>query len=644
MNVLVTGGCGFIGSNLVRHLRAERPDWTVVNLDLLTYAGNLENLRDLEGDAGHVFVRGDIGDRELVESLLERHRIDGVLHLAAESHVDRSILGPELFVRTNVLGTQILLEACYRQEGPPVRDGLHRRGLRLARAHRGLHRDLALRSHRARTRRPRRPPISLALAFHHTFGLDVVVTRCSNNYGPYQFPEKLIPLMVVNALHDEPLPVYGDGGNVRDWLHVEDHCRALLTVLERGRAGEVYNIGGGAEQRNIELVKMLLASLRKPESLIRFVQDRPGHDRRYAIDPTRMRTELGWTPRRTFQQGLEATVRWYVDHPEWWKHVKSGAYRAVLRNPVPRPARVISLSPMRITVTGANGLVGSRLCRLLVVEGHVVTAVARGERRTVGDWEYLSCDLSDHEGVARALSVARPEVVVHTASMTEVDACERDPGRGLGRQRPRRRARGAASPGQTDAHLLHVSTDYVFDGQDGPYDEEARPNPSGVYARTKWLGRGGGASARRKLGHRPHRRGLRVPALTAAELRQLAPRDAPRGEDGAAVRGPVRLPQPGPERRRACWPSSPSRRLPGVWNVAGAEVVNRMQFGEALVDVFGLDRRLLVPTTLAEAGMASPRPPRSGLRVDKALGALKARPLGLRASLEQFRAEVEGRA
>jgi dTDP-glucose 4,6-dehydratase len=167
----------------------------------------------------------------------------------------------------------------------------------------------------------------LALAFHHTFRMDVVVTRCSNNYGPYQFPEKLIPLMVVNALHDEPLPVYGDGGNVRDWLHVEDHCRALVAVLERGRAGQVYNIGGGAEHPNVDLVRMLLAALGKPETLIRFVKDRPGHDRRYAIDPSRIRTELGWTPRRTFRQGLEATVRWYVDNPDWWKHVKSGAYR-----------------------------------------------------------------------------------------------------------------------------------------------------------------------------------------------------------------------------------------------------------------------------------------------------------------------------
>jgi dTDP-glucose 4,6-dehydratase len=310
----------------VRHLRSERPDWTIVNLDLLTYAGNLENLRDLEKDDRHVFVRGDIGNRELVDHLLAQHGIEAVLHLAAESHVDRSILGPELFVRTNVLGTQVLLEACHRRKV--------RRFVMVSTDE--VYGSLGPSGAFTETS-PIQPssPYSaskaaadlLALAFHHTFRMDVVVTRCSNNYGPYQFPEKLIPLMVVNALHDEPLPVYGDGGNVRDWLHVEDHCRALVAVLERGRAGQVYNIGGGAEHPNVDLVRMLLAALGKPETLIRFVKDRPGHDRRYAIDPSRIRTELGWTPRRTFRQGLEATVRWYVDNPDWWKHVKSGAYR-----------------------------------------------------------------------------------------------------------------------------------------------------------------------------------------------------------------------------------------------------------------------------------------------------------------------------
>ncbi|QDE91371.1 dTDP-glucose 4,6-dehydratase [Myxococcus xanthus] len=326
MNVLVTGGCGFIGSNLVKYLRRERPAWTVVNLDKLTYAGNLESLSELEGDPQHVFIRGDIGNRELVEHLMSVHAIDAVMHLAAESHVDRSILGPEVFVTTNVLGTQQLLEA--------------------SRA-RGVKRFLMVSTDEVygslgptgafTESSPLQPssPYSasktssdlVALAYHHTFNLDVVVTRCSNNYGRYQFPEKLIPLMVVNALHDKPLPVYGDGGNVRDWLHVEDHCHALLLALEKGRAGEVYNIGGGAERRNIDIVKAILGLVGKPESLIQYVKDRPGHDRRYAIDPSKIRAELGWTPAHTFEQGLAETVRWFVDHPAWWQRVTSGAYR-----------------------------------------------------------------------------------------------------------------------------------------------------------------------------------------------------------------------------------------------------------------------------------------------------------------------------
>ncbi|NVJ04030.1 dTDP-glucose 4,6-dehydratase [Myxococcus sp. AM001] len=326
MNVLVTGGCGFIGSNLVKYLRRERPAWTVVNLDKLTYAGNLENLSELEGDPQHVFIRGDIGNRELVEHLMSVHAIDAVMHLAAESHVDRSILGPEVFVTTNVLGTQQLLEA--------------------SRA-RGVKRFLMVSTDEVygslgptgafTESSPLQPssPYSasktssdlVALAYRHTFNLDVVVTRCSNNYGRYQFPEKLIPLMVVNALHDKPLPVYGDGGNVRDWLHVEDHCQALLLALEQGRAGEVYNIGGGAERRNIDIVKAILGLVGKPESLIQYVKDRPGHDRRYAIDPSKLRAELGWTPAHTFEQGLADTVRWFVDHPAWWQRVTSGAYR-----------------------------------------------------------------------------------------------------------------------------------------------------------------------------------------------------------------------------------------------------------------------------------------------------------------------------
>jgi dTDP-glucose 4,6-dehydratase len=326
MNVLLTGGCGFIGSNLVRYLRRERPEWKIVNLDRLTYAGNLENLADLEDDPQHVFVHGDIADRELVGELISRHQIGAVIHLAAESHVDRSILGPEIFVECNVLGTQRLLEAS-RQHGVD-------RFLMVStdEVYGSLGPSGAFTE--SSPLRPSSPYSSskasadlLALAYHHTFALDVVVTRCSNNYGRYQFPEKLIPLMIVNALHGEPLPVYGDGGNVRDWLHVEDHCQALLRALEKGRAGEVYNIGGGAEWKNIDVVRAILRMLGKSEGLIKFVQDRAGHDRRYAIDPSKTKRELGWTPVHTFERGLEDTVRWYVDNVRWWERVLSGAYR-----------------------------------------------------------------------------------------------------------------------------------------------------------------------------------------------------------------------------------------------------------------------------------------------------------------------------
>ncbi|RKH12725.1 dTDP-glucose 4,6-dehydratase [Corallococcus sp. CA053C] len=325
-NVLVTGGCGFIGSNLVRYLLRERPDWKVVNLDRLTYAGNLENLAGLEDDPRHVFVHGDVCDRAGVDRVLAAHAIDAVLHLAAESHVDRSIQGPEVFVTTNVLGTQHLLEAC-RERGV-------RRFVQVStdEVYGSLGPSGAFTE--ASPLQPSSPYSAsktgadlLALAYHHTFGLDVVVTRCSNNYGRYQFPEKLIPRMVVNALRNQPLPVYGDGQHVRDWLHVEDHCQGLLLALEKGRAGQVYNLGGGAERRNLDLVKGILTELGKPESLIQFVTDRLGHDRRYAIDPAKSREELGWAPTHGFEQGLADTVRWYVEHPEWWERVLSGEYR-----------------------------------------------------------------------------------------------------------------------------------------------------------------------------------------------------------------------------------------------------------------------------------------------------------------------------
>lgn len=321
--ILVTGGAGFIGSNFI-HYWLSAHEGEVINLDLLTYAGNLENLADVEGDPRYRFVKGDIADRELVEGLLDG--VDAVVNFAAESHVDRSITDAGAFIRTNVAGTQVLLEAA---------------------RHHGLGRFLQVSTDEvygslgpegafteATPLAPNSPYSAskaaadlLVRAYHHTYGLDAVITRCSNNYGPYQFPEKLIPLMVTNALENKELPVYGDGLNVRDWIHVRDHCRAIDLVLHRGRAGEVYNVGADEERANLEMVKGILGLLGKPESLIRFVADRPGHDRRYAIDSTKLRTELGWLPEIPFAQGLEETVDWYVAHRPWWEKIKSGEYR-----------------------------------------------------------------------------------------------------------------------------------------------------------------------------------------------------------------------------------------------------------------------------------------------------------------------------
>ncbi len=326
MKVLVTGGCGFIGSNLIKYLRRHRPTWQVINLDKLTYAGNLENLADHEDDPGHCFARGDITDRDAVQRLIRSHSIEAIFHLAAESHVDRSILGPEVFTHTNVLGTQLLLEAC-QQNGVKRFVMVSTDEVYGSLGPSGRFTECSPLAPSSPYSASKASADLLALAYHRTFGVDAVVTRCSNNYGPYQFPEKLIPLMIVNALHDEPLPVYGDGGNVRDWLNVADHCQALLLALEKGKAGEVYNIGGGAEMQNIEIVKRILALLGKSEKLIRFVKDRPGHDRRYAIDASKAKAELGWSPEHTFERGLEETVRWYVDNRTWWKNVMSGAYR-----------------------------------------------------------------------------------------------------------------------------------------------------------------------------------------------------------------------------------------------------------------------------------------------------------------------------
>jgi dTDP-glucose 4,6-dehydratase len=325
--ILITGGAGFIGSNLVRLVRRERPEWTVVNLDKLTYAGNAESLADLRDDPKHVFVRGDIANAELVEHLLRSHRVEAVLNLAAESHVDRSILGPGIFVETNVSGTQVLLEA--------ARQGNVKRFVQISTDEVYGSLGATGKFTEASPLKPSSPYSAsktaadlLVLAYGHTFGMDVVVTRCSNNYGPYQFPEKLIPLMIANALEGKKLPVYGDGMQIRDWIHVEDHCRALLAALEGGKAGEVYNIGSDNEWANLQIVSRILEALGKTRELIEHVKDRPGHDRRYAIDAKKAHEELGWAPRIQFNDGLQRTVDWYAGNRGWWERVRTGEYRS----------------------------------------------------------------------------------------------------------------------------------------------------------------------------------------------------------------------------------------------------------------------------------------------------------------------------
>lgn len=325
MKILVSGGAGFIGSNFVRYMLGAHPDYEVLNLDLLTYAGNLENLADIQEKRNYRFVRGDIADCELLEQLFTQG-IDAVLNFAAESHVDRSIEDPSHFLRTNVLGTQVLLDAARRHgtsrfvqvSTDEVYGSLGKEGRFTETS------PLAPNSPYAASKAA---ADLLARAYGKTFGLEILITRCSNNYGPYQFPEKLIPLFITNALEGRPLPVYGDGLYVRDWIYVLDHCRALDRVLHEGKPGEVYNIGAEEEWTNLDITGLILKKLDKDPSLVRHVKDRPGHDRRYAIDSLKMLKELGWKPQTSFREGMSRTVQWYLDNRPWWQEIKSGEYQ-----------------------------------------------------------------------------------------------------------------------------------------------------------------------------------------------------------------------------------------------------------------------------------------------------------------------------
>lgn len=327
--IMVTGGAGFIGSNFIFYMMKKHPEDRIICLDKLTYAGNLSTLKEVMGKENFRFVKMDICDRAAVYGLFEEEHPDVVVNFAAESHVDRSIEIPEIFLETNIIGTSVLMDACrkygierYHQVSTDEVYGdlpLNRPDLFFT-ENTSLHTSSPYSSAKASAD-------LLVGAYHRTYGLPVTISRCSNNYGPYQFPEKLIPLMIANALADKPLPVYGDGKNVRDWLYVEDHCKAIDLILHHGRVGEVYNIGGHNEMSNIDIVKLICQGLGKPESLITYVKDRKGHDRRYAIDPAKIHSELGWLPETKFADGITMTIEWYLKHQEWWKEIISGEYQ-----------------------------------------------------------------------------------------------------------------------------------------------------------------------------------------------------------------------------------------------------------------------------------------------------------------------------
>ncbi|MGI5912955.1 MAG: dTDP-glucose 4,6-dehydratase [Syntrophomonadaceae bacterium] len=339
-NVLVTGGAGFIGSNFVKYMLDKYTDCKIINVDALTYAGNLENLKDIVDNPNYMFIRADIRDRDRIDEIFASYSIDTVVNFAAESHVDRSIVEPEVFLTTNIIGTQVLLDIAkkYWKVNPDDKYCKeYKTGVKFlqvstdevygALGETGMFVETMPLCPNSPYSASKASADLIVRAYHKTFGMPVNITRCSNNYGPYQFPEKLIPLMINNCLNDKDLPVYGDGMQVRDWLHVADHCSAIDTVLHKGFNGEIYNIGGNNEKANIEIVKLIIKTLGKSEKLIKYVKDRPGHDRRYAIDNTKITTQLGWKPMYTFEQGIKETIEWYLNNTIWIENIVSGDYK-----------------------------------------------------------------------------------------------------------------------------------------------------------------------------------------------------------------------------------------------------------------------------------------------------------------------------
>lgn len=337
--ILVTGGAGFIGSNFVKLMLEKHSDYKIINIDALTYAGNLENLKDIDGNPNYEFIKVDIRDREKIVEIFKNNEVTSVVNFAAESHVDRSIEEPEVFLTTNIIGTQVLLDTAKKYWKVNPNDKYckeYKPGVKFlqvstdevygALGETGMFVESMPLMPNSPYSASKASADMIVRAYNETFGMPVNITRCSNNYGPHQFPEKLIPLMINNCLKEKDLPVYGDGMQVRDWLHVSDHCSAIDTVLHKGKDGEVYNIGGNNEKANIEIVKLIINTLGKSENLIKYVKDRPGHDRRYAIDNTKITTELGWEPAYTFEQGIQETIQWYLDNTEWIENIISGDY------------------------------------------------------------------------------------------------------------------------------------------------------------------------------------------------------------------------------------------------------------------------------------------------------------------------------